>query len=273
MAPPSPPPQRYRATVAYVGTQYHGWQIQKNAARTVQAVLVRALSGLARGVRVEGASRTDAGVHADGQVVHFDLPRRRESETVRDAINGRLPEDVRVLDVAEAGERFHARFDAIRKIYVYRWSRAAVIPPRDAPFVATLSGRADADRMRAAARGLAGTRDFSIFAVQRPRGESGVRTLEAILVEERGDELQATFAGDGFLRGMVRSIGGVLADASRGRVPVSRAAELLATGDRRLLCVKAQARGLTLRRVDYPPAAADSPAGAEESGAPGPETP
>jgi len=243
---------RYRATVAYVGTRFHGWQTQQNAARTVQAILQQALALLARAsVKVEGSSRTDAGVHAEGQVVHFDLPRPREPRSVRDAVNRALPEDVRVLEVALAAEGFHARYDARWKEYVYRWSRAGVIPPPDAPFVAPISPRADAGRMREAARALPGTRDFSVFAVKLPRGESAVRTLSSLAIEESGDELRALFRGDGFLRGMVRSICGVLADAARGRVPVGRAAELLASGDRRKLSAKAQAKGLTLVRVGY----------------------
>ncbi len=243
---------RYRATVAYVGTAFHGWQVQKNAPRTVQAVLQQALAHLARAsVKVEGASRTDAGVHADGQVIHFDLRRRREPRSVRDAVNASLPPDVRVFEVLLAAPDFHARFDARWKDYLYRWSRAEVIPPRDAPFVAPISPRADAGRMREAATALPGTRDFAVFAVKLPRGESAVRTLHAVKIEESGDEIRALFRGDGFLRGMVRSIAGVLADAARGRVPIARPAELLASGDRRKLSAKAPARGLTLSRVGY----------------------
>ena len=243
---------RYRAIVSYVGTDFHGWQRQANAARTVQAVLERALSRFAHAaVRVEGAGRTDAGVHADGQVAHFDLPRPLEARVVRDAVNAGLPPDVRVLAVDAAAEGFHARFDARWKEYLYRWSRAEVIPPRDAPFVAPLSPLADADRMRDAASRLPGRRDFSVFAVRLPKDESGVRRLEAVRIEEAGDELRAIFRGEGFLRGMVRSISGVLADAARGKAPVSLGEELLRTGDRRKLSPKAPARGLTLLRVGY----------------------
>jgi tRNA pseudouridine38-40 synthase len=245
-------PVRYRAVIAYVGTRFHGWQIQKNAPRTVQATLEAALGRLAHArVRVEGASRTDAGVHADGQVAHFDLPRRREPRVVRDAANDRLPDDVRVLVVEEAAPDFHARFDAAWKEYLYRWSRAAVIAPGHAPFVAPISPRADAAIMQEAASCLVGEHDFRVFAVGPAAGESTVRRLHALSIEEDGDELRAVFRGGGFLRGMVRSICGVLSDAARGRVPVDRAARLLETGDRRLLSSKAAARGLTLRRVFF----------------------
>ena len=240
---------RYRARVAYVGTDFHGWQRQTNAPRTVQAVLERALGSLARAtVKVEGAGRTDAGVHADGQVAHFDLPRELDPRVVRDAVNAALPPDVRLLDVALAADGFHARFDARWKEYLYRWSRAEVIPPREAPFVAPISPRAEAERMREAAAALPGKRDFSVFAVRLPRSESGIRTLESVTIEERGDELRALFRGDGFLRGMVRSIAGVLADAARGRVPVSRARELLRTGDRAAALAEGAGEG-----ADAPP--------------------
>ncbi len=245
---------RYRATVAYIGTGFHGWQLQSNAPRTVQAVIEESLRRLVReAVRVEGASRTDTGVHAEGQVVHFDLPGRREPRAVRDAVNDALPDDVRLLDVEEAPPDFHARRDALWKEYLYRWSRASVVPPRDAPFVAPMSPRAEAGRMREAARLVPGTRDFRVFAVGPRTGESTVRTLHAITIGESGAELSALFRGDGFLRGMVRSISGVLADISRGRVPAERLAGLLETGDRTLLSSKAPAQGLTLVRVSYGP--------------------
>ncbi len=237
-----------------MGTKFHGWQIQRNAPRTVQAVLEGALEELAHArIRVEGASRTDAGVHADGQVIHFDLPRRREPRAVRDAANDRLPDDVRVLAVEEASPDFHARFDSTWKEYLYRWSRAEVVPPRDAPFVAPISPRAEAARMRAAAARLPGTRDFRVFAVGPRAGESTVRTIHSVSVSEEGQELRAVVRGDGFLRGMVRSLCGVLADIARGRVPADRMAKLLESGDRRLLSSKAAAKGLTLLGVSYGP--------------------
>jgi tRNA pseudouridine38-40 synthase len=245
-------PTRCRARLAYVGTRFHGWQRQANAARTVQACLEKALAGLdGAPVRAVAAGRTDAGVHADGQVVHFDLLRGRAPERIRDGANALLPADVRVLDAAAAPPEFHARRDALWKEYVYAWSRARVIPPRDAPFVAPLSPRADAERLRAAAAKLSGRRDFAVFGVRLPRGESTVRTLHFVRVEEDGDVVRAVFRGDAFLRGMARSLAGLLADVARGKAPAGRVDEILASGDRRLLAPKAPAAGLTLARVAY----------------------
>ncbi len=257
---------RYRARLSYVGTRFHGWQRQRNAPRTVQAVVEDALSAIDGGpVRVTAAGRTDAGVHAEGQVVHFDLSRPRETGRLRDAVNALLPEDVRVMEVATAPPGFHARRDAVWKEYVYCWSRARAVPPRESPFVAPLSPRADVARMRRAAALLAGRRDFGVFGVRLPSGESSVRHLHFVRIEEEGEEVRALFRGDAFLRGMVRSMAGLLSDVARGKAPPERARDLLETGDRRRLAPKAPARGLTLRRVRYP----GDPA--EDGGGAGPE--
>jgi tRNA pseudouridine38-40 synthase len=243
---------RYRTVLAYVGTRFHGWQRQANAPRTVQAVLEKALSSFdGSPVKAHAAGRTDAGVHAEGQVVHFDLTRERAPERVRDALNALLPEDARLLAVDFAAPEFHARRDAAWKEYLYRWSRAPVIAPRDAPFVAPISPRAEVARMRVAAKDLPGKRDFAVFGVRLPKGEPTVRELHLVRIDEEGPEIRALLRGDAFLRGMARSICGLLADVGRGKAPVERAADLLRTGDRRGLAPKAPARGLTLLRVDY----------------------
>jgi tRNA pseudouridine38-40 synthase len=244
--------QRYRAILAYVGTDFHGWQIQRNAPRTVQAVLEEALREFSgEPVRALAAGRTDAGVHADGQVVHFDLSGSPDAPTLRDAVNTLLPWDVRLLRVGQAPASFHARRDALWKEYLYRWSREEVIAPRDFPFVAPISRAAEAARMAEAARFLPGRRDFGVFAV-RGRIDDSVRTLHSVTIGERGAELTALFRGEAFLRGMVRSICGLLADIGRGRYPPERLREILETGDRSLLGQKAPAKGLTLERVEYP---------------------
>ncbi|HYK41600.1 MAG TPA: tRNA pseudouridine(38-40) synthase TruA [Thermoanaerobaculia bacterium] len=246
------PPVRYRAAAAYVGTAFRGFQFQENAARTVQAVLEEALGVFSSAaVRVHAAGRTDAGVHADGQVIHFDLPRERDPARIRDGVNSLLPPDVRLLAIARAPESFLARRDAVWKEYVYRWSRAEVIPPRDAPFVAELASSARVEPVRRAAASLEGRHDFSAFGVRLPRGESAVRRLHFVRIEESGGEIRAVFRGDAFLRGMVRSICGVLAHVARGKAPEDRIARLLDEKDPRLLAPKAPAHGLTLSRVAY----------------------
>lgn len=247
-----PAPVRYRAAAAYVGTAFRGFQFQENAARTVQAVLEEAIGVFSSAaVRVHAAGRTDAGVHAEGQVIHFDLAAERDPSRIRDGVNSLLPADVRLLAVARAPEGFLARRDAVWKEYVYRWSRAEVIPPREAPFVAELAPSARAEPVRRAAESLQGRHDFSAFGVRLPRGETGVRRLHFVRIEESGAEIRAVFRGDAFLRGMVRSICGVLAHVARGKAPEDRIARLLAGKDPRLLAPKAPAHGLTLARVAY----------------------
>jgi len=243
---------RYRAVLAYVGTHFSGWQTQKNAPRTVQSVVEESLQLLTgEPVRAVAAGRTDAGVHADGQVVHFDLSKRIDPIRIRDGANARLPWDVKLLSVEPAAPGFHARRDATWKEYLYRWSRAPVLHPRQALFVAPISPRADTRRMRAAAGALPGKRDFSVFGVRLGADESGVRVLQSVAIEERDDEIRALFRGEAFLRGMVRAICGVLSDIARGRVSMDRIEKLLETGDRALLTAKAAAKGLTLVRVHY----------------------
>jgi tRNA pseudouridine38-40 synthase len=218
----------------------------------VQAVVEEALARFSdEAPRVIAAGRTDAGVHAEGQVVHFDLENERKAERILNGVNTLLPRDARLLSVAPADPEFHARRDAAWKEYLYRWNRAAAIAPRDAPFVAPISRRADAEAMRAAARLLPGERDFGVFGVRLPEGESSARRLHFVRVEEAGEEIRVLFRGDAFLRGMIRSICGVLADMARGKAPPDRMARLLETGDRRLLAPKAPALGLTLVRVHY----------------------
>lgn len=250
---------RYRARVAYLGTFFHGWQIQKNAPRTVQAVLEAALSAFdGAAVRVVAAGRTDAGVHADGQVVHFDLTRKRDPERLLEGVNALLPWDVRVTDAEEAVPGFHARRSAVWKEYLYRWSTERILLPKDSLVLAPIFAQADVGRMRDAARRLAGEKDFGVFGVQLARktrmddAASTSRRLHFVRVEARGSEIRALFRGDAFLRGMVRSMCGLLADVGRGRMAPDRADALLATGDRALLSQKAPAHGLTLLRVAYP---------------------
>jgi len=242
---------RYRATVAYVGTFFHGWQIQENASRTVQASLEEAAARAAGcPVRVHASGRTDAGVHAEGQVVHFDAPEREPGGLVS-AINLRLPWDVRVLAIVPADDSFHARSDAVAKRYVYRFSRERVIPPRRALFVAPISPRADPARMARAAGRLEGERDFLPFSTAGTQTETTVRRLIACSVIEAGPEIAIALTADGFLRGMARAIAGTLSDVARGRREPEWIDAIFASRDKALVSTKAKPRGLTLERVFY----------------------
>jgi tRNA pseudouridine38-40 synthase len=245
---------RLRLELAYLGSFFEGWQVQASRAdgtrpRTVQGVLEDALKEILKAdVRVHGAGRTDAGVHADAQLAHVDLPPGAPSiplDGMRRGLNSKLAEDVRVLNVSEAAPDFHARHSAIGKIYLYRLRRGEFLHPHRGLIEALASEPLDVAAMRAAAATLVGRRDFAPFSLTGSDPGTTVRTLARLDVREEGSLLLITAAGDGFLRGMVRRLVGTLRDAGRGRIrPDDAPAKPGPT---------AEARGLTLARVLYPP--------------------
>ena len=242
---------RYRARLAYLGTFFHGWQRQRNASRTVQEIVETALRELFEArVAIHAAGRTDAGVHADGQVIHFDAGDRAPDRILAGA-NGLLPWDVRVLDLRAAAPDFHARFDATRKRYVYRFVRGRWLAPKEALTAAPISPRADAAVMADAAARLRGTHDFFAFSTSGTPHESTERTVFASRVRDAGGKIELTFEADGFLRGMARAFAGTLSDIGRGKYPASLIDEILESRDKSLVSPKAAARGLTLDKVFY----------------------
>lgn len=237
---------RLRLDVAYLGTRFAGWQAQ-DGIRTVQGAIEEALASIyGTPLRIHGAGRTDAGVHARGQVAHVDLaddaPAIPERGLHR-ALNSRLEEDVRILSVAEVPEAFHARFSATGKLYVYRLRRAEFLDPFTGPVEALAPERLDVGAMREAAGRLVGRRDFAPFSVTGSDPATTVRTLRRLDLLEEGSLLLVSAEGDGFLRGMVRRLVGTLLEVGRGRTAPEAAPS--APGP------TAEARGLTLERVAY----------------------
>jgi len=265
---------RIRIELAYLGTFFEGWQLQAPRAdgerpRTVQGVLEISLNEIfRREIRIHGAGRTDSGVHADAQVAHFDVPDGAPSipfEGMRRGLNSRLAEDVRVLSLSEAAADFHARFSATGKVYVYRLRRGELLHPHRGLVEALAGEPLDVGAMREAAARLVGTRDFAPFSVTGSDPGTTVRTLARLDVDEDGSLLVITAEGDGFLRGMVRRLVGTLRDVGRGRIRPEEAAGRPGP--------TAEARGLTLARVVYPPqpppgVSAAAPAGAGSGGRP-----
>jgi len=255
----------YRLTVSYRGGGYAGWQRQENA-RTVQEALEEALGRLldphgafgplgafgAR-VRVHGASRTDAGVHARGQVASLELPEPFPPRGLVHGTNHHLPEDVRVLAAADVPAGFHARKHALGKVYSYRLSRAPVLSPLDAPYTVRVPAEIDPARMAQAAALLPGRHDFSAFALAGGAHGQPFRTIRSAVWEEEGDELRFRIEGDGFLRGMVRALVGTLVEVGMGRRAPASFAGLLAGVPRAAAGPTAPAHGLVLERVFYPP--------------------
>lgn len=239
--------------VEYDGTDFRGWQVQPGA-RTVQGELEGALATLCgEAVRVVGSGRTDSGVHALGQVAHFDTRSALSLLKVRLGVNGLTGEDLAVVDCREAAGGFHAQHDALRKTYRYR------ILNRRAPS-ALRRGRAwhlraplDVERMAQAASFLAGEHDFAAFCREQGRPASTVRCLERLEVRREADEILIEASGDGFLRHMVRTIVGTLAQAGRGERPPESLKEVLESRDRTRAGPTAPPQGLFLVEVDYGP--------------------
>jgi tRNA pseudouridine38-40 synthase len=243
--------RNYKLTIAYDGTNYHGWQTQANA-RTVQGELTRVLSLLDhRAVTLHGAGRTDAGVHAEGQVASVFLQREFAPDELRSAVNGNLDRDLRVMHVELADDAFNARFSARGKIYRYEICTAPVVSPFEFRYVYHYRGELDVAAMRRAALPLVGRHDFSAFTVAGPEVEDRVRELTRLDVEESGRGVCITAAAGGFLRYMVRTIAGTLIEVGRGHRAADSVGAALVSRVRDAAGATAPAHGLTLVRVDY----------------------
>ncbi len=243
---------RYRATLAYDGTGFYGFQRQRNAAPTVQGEVEAALERISgQHVEVIGAGRTDAGVHASGQVIAFDLDWRHAPQALAEALNATLPEAIAVREVREAAPDFHPRFDARSRTYVYRLYVAPVRDPLRRLYAWHLTSELDMEAMQAAAQCLLGTHDFTSFGTP-PQGENPVRTVyEARWEACADDEYAFTITADAFLQHMVRSLVEGLVQVGQGRLTVQAFADILAARRRGLVKGLAPPHGLTLVAVNY----------------------
>jgi tRNA pseudouridine38-40 synthase len=245
-----------RLIVSYRGTSYAGWQRQENAL-AVQEVLESALARLLETpVRVVGASRTDAGVHARGQAAHLEPPAAVERWPLRGLVHGTnhlLPEDVRVVAADRMAAGFHARRSASCKEYRYRLSRAEVLSPLDAPYAVRVPAGIDLAAMRRAAAALPGRHDFSAFALAGGAHTQPFRTISLAELEEAGEEIRFRIVGDGFLRGMVRALAGTLLEVGLGKREPQALAALLSGGERGTAGPTAPPQGLVLEKVFYGP--------------------
>lgn len=243
---------RFKLTIEYAGTRYSGWQIQKNA-RTVQGEIDRAVRETTgrRDFELHGSGRTDAGVHAVGQVAHLDVTTTLPGDTLRLRLNDELPVDINLLDAARVPHRFHARHDAVARRYVYQIARRRTAFAK--PYVWWVKDAIDADRMRDAARTLVGMRDFARFAERdddphEERGRSTLVLVDRLDIVEDGALVLVAIEGSHFLWKMVRRIVGALVEAGAGRAMPAEPARFTAPPS-----------GLFLERVFYAGDARDLP--------------
>lgn len=243
---------RYKLTLEYDGGPFVGWQRQTNGP-SVQAALEDATRGLCGALcAVQGAGRTDAGVHALGQVAHVDLPKAYPDDTVRDALNAHLTTPaVAVLSASRADDEFHARFDAVERAYLYRVIDRRAPTALDRGRVWRMPYRLDAEAMDQGAQYLLGRHDFTTFRDAQCQADSPVKTLDQIRVVRVSEEVQVTCAARSFLHRQVRSIVGSLAEVGRGKWRPDDVGRVLAAQDRSACGPVAPPDGLYLARVRY----------------------
>jgi tRNA pseudouridine38-40 synthase len=247
----------YKLLIQYDGTNFHGWQSQ-DGLRTVQGELERALS-LIEGnkVNVYGSGRTDAGVHAEGQVASVEIQREITPEKLRNAINGNVGKDMRVLAASVASDEFHARYSAIEKTYVYRIVNAPVMSPFWSRYAHHEARKVDLEVMQKAAESFLGKHDWTAFSAAQSDVEDRVRTITHLEITERTDErsrstlVEIRVSADGFLRYMVRAISGTLLSIGRGELNSDAVQKAIAAGVRPTVAATAPACGLTLLSVRY----------------------
>jgi len=247
------PVTRVALGVEYHGSNYHGWQIQSHESVTVQETLEKALSQIACSpVRVFCAGRTDAGVHASGQVVHFDTHEPRTLQAWVRGTNTHLPHSIRVRWSAYVPEEFHARFSAMARRYVYVIDNNRIRSAMTSNHLTPEERPLDIERMREAANYLVGEHDFSSYRTVRCQAKCPVKTVHHLKLEQRGHLISIDIKASAFLHHMVRNIAGVLMAIGMGKAEPVWAKQVLEARDRTLGGVTALPHGLYLVEVDYP---------------------
>lgn len=242
----------YKMILQYEGTRYQGWQRQESTENTVQGKLELLLTRMCgQKVEIQGSGRTDAGVHARGQVANAHLETRMTPEEIRDYMNRYLPEDIGVLSVEMVPDRFHSRLLAKGKTYCYQVINSGIPHVFDRRYAYVYKEKLDVGAMRRAAEQLTGTHDFAAFTSAKKSKKSTVRTIDSITIEQEGDILRFLFSGDGFLFHMVRILMGTLLEVGEGKRRPEEMAGILAGRDRSLAGPLVPAVGLTLMEVRY----------------------
>ncbi|AIY04036.1 tRNA pseudouridine synthase A [Planococcus sp. PAMC 21323] len=244
--------KRLKATISYDGSGFAGYQVQPET-RTVQLELMKVLETIHKGkvVQVVASGRTDAKVHATGQVIHFDTELSIPISGWLKALNVLLPEDIRVNSIEEVDSSFHARYHTSGKTYRYKWDRSQIISPFTRSLMVHVKQPLDVEAMRKASLAIIGTHDFSSFCAANTAVVDKVRTIKRLDFEEYGNELHMVIEGTGFLYNMVRIIAGTLAEVGMGRRHAEELEKIVAAADRDAAGITAPAHGLYLENVMY----------------------
>lgn len=244
--------KNYKLTIQYDGGRYRGWQVQGNTENTIQGKLQQVLSQLEGApVEVQGAGRTDAGVHARGQVAHVKLASEPDPEALLAHCAAYLPRDIAVVDAREADLRFHARLNAVQKRYVYRIWNHTIPNVFERKYLCQMPDALDLEAMRQAAALLTGEHDFRSFCGLRRFKKSTVRRVDSIEITRYGKEIRLTYIGNGFLNLMVRILTGTLVEVGLGLRPPESMADILAARDRSAAGRTMPPEGLCLDYVKY----------------------
>lgn len=243
--------RRIKLIVSYDGTNYCGWQKQPNGI-TIEEVLNKALSSLcSEEIEVIGASRTDSGVHAFGNVAVFDTRMKMEAAKFAFALNQRLPEDIRIQESEEADLAWHPRKCDCVKTYIYRILNRKINIPTERLYAHFCYFRLDIDKMREASGYFIGTHDFTSFCSQKTQAQSPVRTIHSLEVLKDEEMITIVVSGDGFLYNMIRIIAGTLIKVGTGVYPPDYVKQIFKAKNRRMAGQTMPARGLTLVEIEY----------------------
>lgn len=244
--------RNFKIILQYEGTRYQGWQKQESTENTIQGKMERLLSRIAgRAVEIQASGRTDAGVHAYGQVANFHMDTQLSAAELMNQINQYLPEDIGVISIEEMPERFHSRLNAKGKTYCYRVLNSEIPHVFDRKFVYVYPDRLDVEAMRRAASYLTGTHDFKAFTSAKKSKKSTVRTIDSIEIIPMGEEIRFVFSGSGFLFHMVRILMGTLLEVGIGKRIPEEMTEILNSEKRENAGALVPACGLALMEVRY----------------------
>jgi len=244
--------RNFKMILQYEGTRYQGWQKQDSTDNTIQGKLETILTKMSgTAVEVQGSGRTDAGVHAFGQVANFKIDTDKTPDEIFEYINQYLPEDIAVVELIEVHERFHSRLNAKGKKYRYRVLNSSVPHVFDRRYVYQVTEELNIADMKAAAEKLCGEHDFQAFTSAKKGKKSTVRRIDNIIIEKIEDEIQFTFIGNGFLYHMVRIIMGTLLCVGKGEMDAENIPAIIKSKDRQQAGPLVPAKGLSLMEVFY----------------------